>query len=319
MLCASCKGDVGASGGAARGTSAQSGSAAPVLPRAGAGGAGSTTVSGVDARDASVVMRPDARVMDATAPDAAGPRPPDPGSLDAGGTPDAAVAPDAQRPTGDPIIVAVGYLGLRATSSDLGRSWGHVEAFDDPGGSLDNPLLLRAVTYGNGLFVAGGHRIFTSPDGIHWTERDNPSDQWFGGVKWGNGRFVASGGYGESWYSLDGLTWKSGGRRSSNSHARSLAFGNGEFRAATDEGVWWSSTDGEAWTRLSDGHDRNVAFCRDDFRDAEECGEAFGHGVYIRGGDWDQNVISWSDDGSSWHNVSVDYTGSLTGIAFGFD
>ena len=36
-------------------------------------------------------------------------------------------------------------------------------AFPNPGGDLDNPLLLRCVTYGNGLFVAGGHRISPRP------------------------------------------------------------------------------------------------------------------------------------------------------------
>jgi hypothetical protein len=60
---------------------------------------------------------------------------------------------------------------------------------------------LYCVTYGNGTFVAVGDRgaIFTSPDGVTWTRRTSPTDDWLSGVNWlggvtyGNGIFVAVG------------------------------------------------------------------------------------------------------------------------------
>jgi hypothetical protein len=278
-------------------------------------------------RDAGTTPPTDARVADSGATDS-GALPRDAGAAGDSAAPTAdsgagdASAQDAQVGLGAPVIVAVGYQGLRVMSKDRGRTWEHKIAVPYDGSSdLDNPLLLRTVTYGKGLFVAAGHHIYTSPDGVEWTERDNPQSQWFGGVQWGNDRFVAAGGYGETWYSVDGITWMAGGKRGNNSHARTLAFGNGEFRCATDDGDWWSSTTGETWSHVGDGHSNQIAFCDGAFRDAEQydCGDAFGHDVYLRGGDWNQNVIRYSDDGDEWHDVRVEYVGSLRGFAFGYD
>jgi hypothetical protein len=250
------------------------------------------------------------------------------GGAGASGGSDAAVG-DAQTPTAgtEPVIVVVGYQGLRIMSRDLGQTWEHQQSLPDPGGSLDNPTLLRAAAYGNGLFVAAGHHIFTSPDGITWTERDNYGEpgttrtEWLGGVAWGNDRFVAAGGYGTSWYSPDGITWHEGGDRPNNNHAasRSLAFGNGEFRTASDGGDWWRSEDGESWELVSGGHDTKIAFCEGDFRDREECPAPwFGHDTYIDDAGWDGNTIRSSEDAINWHDVSVTYRGGIEDVAFGF-
>jgi hypothetical protein len=245
-----------------------------------------------------------------------------------GAVSDAAVG-DAQTSTAgtEPVIVVVGYQGLRIMSRDLGQTWEHQQTLPDPGGSLDNPTLLRAAAYGNGLFVAAGHHIFTSSDGIAWTERDNYGEpgttrtEWLGGVAWGNDRFVAAGGYGESWYSLDGITWQAGGDRPGGNHAasRSLAFGNGEFRTASDGGDWWRSEDGESWEQVSGGHSTKIAFCEGDFRDREECPAPwFGHDTYIDDAGWDGNTIRSSEDAITWHDVSVTYRGGIEDVAFGF-
>ena len=53
----------------------------------------------------------------------------------------------------------------------------------------------RAVTYGNGLFVAvassGTNRVMTSPDGITWTPRAAAEANQWRAVTYGNGLFVA--------------------------------------------------------------------------------------------------------------------------------
>ena len=54
----------------------------------------------------------------------------------------------------------------------------------------------RAVTYGNGLFVAvarlgTGGRVMTSPDGVNWTSRAAAADNGWRSVVYGDGLFVA--------------------------------------------------------------------------------------------------------------------------------
>jgi hypothetical protein len=54
---------------------------------------------------------------------------------------------------------------------------------------------LRAVTYGNGLFVAVGDSgvVITSSDGITWTSRTSGVNNILYGITYGNGLFVAVG------------------------------------------------------------------------------------------------------------------------------
>jgi hypothetical protein len=224
---------------------------------------------------------------------------------------------DAGQPTGTAAVVAVGYAGLRVTSYDRARSWTNKRTLSDT--AADDPNNLRGVTYGAGLFVAVGHKIFTSPDGETWTQRQHPKNdaQWLGDVKYGNGRFVATGGYGYSAWSSDGITWREGGSIGTEA-SRSLAFGNGEFRTQTDPGNWYRSTNGESWALESGGHSEKIAFCNGGFRNAPDCGPAFGHGVYVRAGGWNSGTIDWSDNGQSWNKVTVGYPGGVNGFAFGY-
>jgi hypothetical protein len=218
---------------------------------------------------------------------------------------------------GTPAIVAVGYAGLRVASYDRAHSWTNKRTLSDV--AADDPNNLRGVTYAAGLFVAVGHKIFTSPDGETWTQRQHPKNdsQWLGDVKYGNGRFVATGGYGYSAWSTDGISWREGGTIGTEA-SRSLAFGNGEFRTQTDPGNWYRSTNGETWTLESGGHGEKIAFCNGSFENAPDCGPAFGHGVYVRAGGWNSGTIDWSDNGQNWNNVTVGYPGGVNGFAFGY-
>ncbi|MFO0551173.1 MAG: hypothetical protein U0271_22475 [Polyangiaceae bacterium] len=71
-------------------------------------------------------------------------------------------------------IVAVGYGGIRAVSRDQGATWGDVAFTVADGG--DDEALLRAVTWGNGLWIATGWHYFTSPDGVLWTDHGRIAD-----------------------------------------------------------------------------------------------------------------------------------------------
>ncbi|MEY4514320.1 MAG: hypothetical protein RLZZ450_6442 [Pseudomonadota bacterium] len=226
--------------------------------------------------------------------------------------PDARVVDTGTPPVtgGRSVFVAVGYSGVRLLSTDNGKTWGNKVT---SGGSGDDGNLLRTVTYAKGVFVALGWKIWTSPDAIVWTERNNPGKQWFGGLEYGNSVFVAAGGTGQTIYSSDGIAWMSG-KGTGGEAARSVGFGNGTFMAATDPGNWWSTTNGVDWSKQSGGHGGgDLMWCKDKFTKPAECTDplarnsghtAFGNAVYVSAA---FNKIERSEDGGkTWSSVSVD-------------
>lgn len=297
-----------------------------------------TTQEPVDGDDASVAApddaatvtpRPDtgvtspaqdARVTDPPTPDAATER--DARVTDPA-TPDTGVSmPDTGVPMSNKkgVFVAVGYAGVRMVSRDGGKTWGDVKT---SGGGGDDSNLLRAVSFGNGLFVAVGSKIWTSADAVNWTERTNPAGQWMGGLEFGNGRFVAAGGVGKSIYSTNGTDWMAGKDRSSTEHVRSVAFGNGTWLGADDAFVWWSTSNGSDWTNMSGGHgDAQVIWCEDKFIETRSCTgavqrntghTAFGDGVYVS---VSYDKIERSEDGTTWTTVQQDPR--LEDVVFGY-
>lgn len=148
----------------------------------------------------------------------------------------------------DGVLVAVGYGGMRVRSTDQGLTWSDYTQLAADGG--DDRDLLRASAYGAGLFVAAGWRLFSSPDGATWTERDNPFDQWVGGLAYGNGIFLGVGGGGYCWRSSDGITWETCTDATDDegfTHVRSVVFAGGRFHCADADGVLRSTTDGDDW------------------------------------------------------------------------
>jgi hypothetical protein len=237
-----------------------------------------------------------------------------------------AAAPDALTTDADaatagtiPTFVAVGYGGVRVRSLDLGKTWIDSQRL---GGGGDDNYLLRTVAFGQGLFVALGWQLHTSPDGKSWTMRMKDAGQWMGGARFGDGRFVAAGGYGESTYSTDGLTWPQGGARLTDA-ARSVAFGNHLWVARADSNHWWQTSDGTSWMDLGGAHTDDVVFCGNQFVDAMTCTSpvgrdggrvAFGADVWV--GIRDGKIERSEDGGSTWKMV---YTASdaLEDVAFG--
>ena len=221
---------------------------------------------------------------------------------------------------GVPTFVAVGYGGVRVRSLDLGKTWIDSQRL---GGGGDDNYLFRTVAFGKGLFVALGWQLHTSPDGKTWTMRTKAAGQWMGGVRFGNGLFVAAGGYGQSTYSMDGLTWPQGGDRMTDP-ARSVAFGKNLWVARADSNHWWQTSDGNAWTDLGGTHAADVVFCDNQFVDAPACAgpagrdgghNAFGENVWV--GIRDGKVERSEDGGVNWTTV---YTASdaLQDVAFGY-
>lgn len=250
---------------------------------------------------------------------------PDDAAIDAGEAGAAVDAGDAAaKPEGATqkaaVFVAVGYAGRRIRSTDLGLTWTDDQSL---GGGGDDTNLLRAVAFGDGMFVAVGWKIFSSPDGRlqNWTERTMEGQQWLGGIAHGNHRFVATGGYGTSAWSSDGLIWQAGGSLDTEA-SRSLAFGANSFVSATDDGHWWSSVDARSWLLLSADHTSSqIAYCSNEFRDAAECLGAFtsrttasGEGVTVR---VRNGQLERSSNGTAFTTV-LSGGSPLESVAFGY-
>lgn len=282
-------GDAVDAGGGAGGGAAE--------PDAGQGGGAAQVDAGLDAGSDAGVSEDAGTSGDAGAP------------FDAGVTVDAGTTP---------VFVIVGYQGLRQRSTDLGLTWSPVQTLGADG---DNEFLLRAVTWGHGLFVAVGWKIETSPDGVTWTERPNAQHQWLGAVQWkGDAQvFSAVGGYGYSAWSADGLTWTASTFRDAEA-ARSMAQQGDTLMAATDPGNWWRSTDGKTWVKDSAGHgSADIVTCDGQFTTGSACTQtvpagdvAFGHGVWVRA-NW--TSVERSTDGTTWTRVLTAQAG-ITGVAF---
>lgn len=205
-----------------------------------------------------------------------------PSDEDTGG--DSGVASDEDLPSGTiPIIVGLGWTGVRVLSIDEGITWCETGLMED-----DHDDLFRGGTFHNGVFY-GAHAgrsnegaIIISRNGYTWTPlhrtndaetdglSDFPTGQWLGGIAYGNGVWLASGGCGYLGrsQSADGLTgWQRFGdvRPAGGSgckHVRSLAFGNGVFVAGTGPSSygWVESVDGSTWTVRDPNGGNNVHF-----------------------------------------------------------
>jgi hypothetical protein len=111
---------------------------------------------------------------------------------------------------------------------------------------------LRAVTYGNGVFVTVGDRvIFTSSNGVNWSSQNLPGQPvYLRYVVFGNGLFVAEDGNGYTVTSPDGYTWVN---RRNAPEPLAMTYGNGVFVVISGEfnnpSVRWvsSSADAENW------------------------------------------------------------------------
>ena len=171
---------------------------------------------------------------------------------------------------GNGQLVAVGESGIDqagdpasrpgiVTSSDNGATWTKRQVETTPVTSLN----LYGVTFGGNQFVAVGDWdidtldavILTSPDGVVWTRRSNPSPDVLRKISYVNGSFIAVGGAGAVLVSTDGVTWTD----------HSIGFGP-EFSAVavkpglpatlaavgTNSAVIYRSTDdGISWTTAS--------------------------------------------------------------------
>jgi hypothetical protein len=174
------------------------------------------------------------------------------------------------------------------------------------------------VTFGNGLFVAVGSGILTSPDGLNWTFGTLDYSEGIYSIAYGNGLFVAMGYDGSVLTSQNGIDWVISAKLTHTpSGNRGIAFGNGLFVTESNNAIV-TSPDGIIWTART-SVDRQYVI-----NDV-----AYGDGIFIAvgtryvpaGGTFSYPVILFSYGGTAWTETSpissVGNDVSFWGVAYG--
>lgn len=113
--------------------------------------------------------------------------------------------------------------------------------------SIPTTQTLYAVTYENGMFVAGGSGVvYYSVDGINWTAGSGLTSDILHSIAYGNGMFVGVTNVRYTYRSFDGINWIKSPQIPTYK-LRSVTYGNGMF-VAVGEKIAYYSTDGINWT-----------------------------------------------------------------------
>lgn len=152
---------------------------------------------------------------------------------------------------GGSLYVAVGDNSTILTSPD-GNTWTARYVY------TPSPIALRGVTYSGSQFVAVGYGgiVLTSPNGITWTMRQTNSGAALEDVAYGNGKYVAVGGYPSNakLISTDGITWTSQlPAYGTDYNLYDITFGNGQFVAVGYYGAVLTSPNAVTWTKRDIG------------------------------------------------------------------
>ena len=151
------------------------------------------------------------------------------------------------------LLAAVLWLStLVAVAADPLDEW----AWRNPSLTCQN---LQAIAYGNGTFVSVGNLgiVFTSTNGIDWTQRslpgvaNSPTDHTLFGVAYGQDKFVVLGSANEAFYSSDGQSWLRGVPEIAANgfgHFLGVTYAEGLFVAVGRNGEIQTSTNGVVWS-----------------------------------------------------------------------
>jgi len=158
---------------------------------------------------------------------------------------------------GQEAFIAVGYGGLRMTSSD-GKSWTDIQEDKKDGGD-DDELLFQAVFYKGKAFAVGGGakvgRVLMTGDGKSWREVFRTNSRILP-IILGEKGFISGSGD-RMLTSADGQSWKSGAscEVKDGVHFRSGAFGNGIYVFSGDADNWTTGERTDFRYSTTDGND----------------------------------------------------------------
>lgn len=213
--------------------------------------------------------------------------------------------------TAGPIVVAVGHNTLVARTSN--GQW-RITKFERPALFLFNDVIWDGRQY---LVVYKGRGVFTSADGMTWTQKHDVFPPYLGDsvmnvghIAYGNSRYVASSyGYsqGRSWLasSPDGLKWDIAKLPFPLPTSSSIIWDGRRFFAGTG----LTSTDGVNWSSSSTGADDKAPPA---FKALAWNGESY-IGVRTVSGIWR------SADGKTWSHQEVQMkepSGFLSGVTW---
>ena len=208
---------------------------------------------------------------------------------------------------GNNMFLVADYYAYFMTSPD-GISW--TEPLSPY--HLVGSAFIRAVTYGNGIFIAVGYHstygiVLKSTDGINWTPGNSDTQHSLTVPKldaaaYGNGQFVAVGESGTVLTSPDGTTWterNSGTTRDLNG----VTYGNGTFVVVGSPGIIITSSDGINWIVQGSGTPYDLT------------GITSGNGISVAVGH--RGTILTSSDGANWIERNSETTSPLYEITYG--
>jgi hypothetical protein len=212
-----------------------------------------------------------------------------------------------------PGIIGVGYGGIRVVTRDLGQTWYHRASFAVDG--VDDENLLRAVTYGKGMWLATGWKLVTSTDGgVTWIDHglinklpNRPpcniieglafkGDTFYGACPQGNN-------VGTVFQSSDGLAWTKLSEIGNTGGHLYMAYRGNKFYAYGDTKTSFVSDDAIAWTTLA-GVDQ-AGYCNDAIKSRADCGDtSWFSGVFFEP-QWKAKILR-STDGTKYQQVYLD-------------
>ena len=148
-----------------------------------------------------------------------------------------------------------------------------------------------------------------STNGINWTLDDGSvgyENYWYG-VAYGNGKFVAVGEGSSTMNSTNGTVWNIVNHSGSNNYYSDITYGNNIFMAVGDtpsEGQIMTSTDGETWTHQTSSANNTLY------------GVAYGSGSFVAVGD-NGGLISSTDNGVTWESHTSSIFNDWVSVAYG--
>jgi len=209
------------------------------------------------------------------------------------------------------------------------------------------PLSARwfSVTYGSDKFVTVGYSDPNfvgaySTDGITWSASNTlPAVDFFYGVGYGDGQFVAVGGGTQGAYSTDGITWTAMTMPTASAW-QDVEHGSGLFVAVSDSPIAYS-TDAINWTVATSlsldlqsaayGSDRfvavgyygnsaystdGIAWTQTTIPSGNWAELAYGDGKFVAVG-YGASTAPYSTDGITWTSIALPATAGWNGVAYG--
>jgi alpha-tubulin suppressor-like RCC1 family protein len=162
---------------------------------------------------------------------------------------------------------------------------------------------LWSFAYGNGTMVAVGSPglLYTSTDGVTWTQRASGTNEWLVGVAYGNNQFVAVGDNGRILRSSEGILWTYAANEGTIFRLNGVIYAGDRWVAVGENGVIVTSTDANTWSPVLSGTTRFLH------------GLAYYEGCFIATGG--SGTILSSPDGLTWTARNSGTTNDLEACA----